>query len=119
MTIFDLIGDVLFTKKRACLQTVDQEADFQPYILNRWLSMYSKQTALCSNILNKYLTVFDNKRDLYTLFINIFPRVAYKKINYIKKVKSKAEEDENIGHVAKNLELSQREIRQYVAFLAK
>jgi hypothetical protein len=118
MTIFDIIGDILFTKKGNCLQTVDQESEFQPYIVNRWLSMHSPLVAKHSNILNKYLGVFDNKKDLYNLFLAVFPKVSFKKINYIKKVKEKKEEqDENIKLISKNLELSEREINQYVAFL--
>lgn len=117
MTIFDIIGDLLFTKKGNCLNTVDEESDFQPYIVNRWLSMYSADTAKHSNILNKYLGIFENKKELYNLFKAVFPKVPYKKISYIKKVKeAKTEQDENIKLVAKNLELSEREISQYIAF---
>ena len=118
MTIFDIIGDLLFTKKGNCLNTVDEESDFQPYIVNRWLSMYSADTAKHSNILNKYLGIFENKKELYNLFKDVFQKVPYKKISYIKKVKeAKTEQDENIKLIAKNLELSEREISQYIAFL--
>ena len=117
MTIFDIIGDILFTKKGNCLLTVDQESEFQPYIVNRWLSMYSPHIARHSNILNKYLGIFDNKKDLYNLFMSVFPRVSYKKISYIKKNKEKKkEQDENIPLLAKSLELSEREITEYIAF---
>ena len=116
MTIFDIIGDILFNKK-GILQTVDQESEFQPYIVNRWLSMYSPLIAKHANILNKYQGIFDNKKDLYNLFLAVFPKVPFKKISYIKKVKEKKEEqDENIKVVARNLELSEREINQYIAF---
>jgi hypothetical protein len=118
MTVFDIIGDILFTKKGNCLVTVDQESEFQPYIVNRWLSMYSPLVAKHSNILNKYLGIFDNKKDLYNLFMAVFPKMSYKKINYVKKIKEKKEEqDENIALIANNLELSEREITQYIAFL--
>lgn len=118
MTIFDIITDLAFTKKGYCLNTVDEEAEFQPYIVNRWLSMYSPLMAKHSNILNKYLGVFDNKKDLYNLFMAVFPKVQYKKINYIKKIKEKKEnKDENISLIAKNIELSEREVNEYIAFL--
>jgi len=116
MTIFDIINDILFTKK-GILQTIDQESEFQPYMVNRWLSMYSPFVAKHSNIIGKYLSVFDNKKDLYNLFKAVFPKVSYKKISYIKKVKeNKQEEDENIKLVARNLEMSEREIKEYVDF---
>ena len=116
MTIFDIIGDLLYNKK-GILQTVDQESEFQPYIVNRWLSMHSTYVAKHANIVGKYFSTFDNKRDLYNLFKAVFPKVPYKKISYIKKIKeNKADVDENIALVAKNLELSEREIKEYVAF---
>jgi hypothetical protein len=117
MTIFDFITSVLVTKQKNCLNSVDEESEFSPYMLNRWLSMYSPSVALCSNVLNKYLSVFESKKDLYSLFISVMPKVASKRISYIKKVKEeKKEENTDIAKIAQNLELSEREISQYIAF---
>lgn len=116
MTIFDFIASALFTKKKTCLNTVDEEGEFSPFMLNRWCSMYSPSVALYSNALNKYLGIFESKKDLYNLFIAVLPKVASKRITYIKKIKEeKTEEDENIPLIAENTELSQREIKQYIA----
>jgi len=118
MTIFDFISSVLFTKKQNCLNTVDEEGEFSPYMLNRWCSMYSPTVATFSNVLNKYLGVFDNKRDLYNLFVAVMPKVSSKRISYIKKGKEeKKEENNDIVMLANNLEISKREINQYIAFL--
>lgn len=120
MTIFDFISSTLFTKKKTCLNTVDEESNFSPYMLNRWCSMYSPTVATFSNILNKYLSVFESKTDLYSLFVAVMPKVSSKRIFYIKKAKEeKTEEDENIEMLAANLELSKREINQYIAFSEK
>jgi len=117
MTIFDYISSVLFTKKKDCLSSVDEEGNFSPFMLNRWLSMYSPTIAICSNTLNKYLGVFDNKKDLYSLFVAVMPKMPSKRISYIKKVKEeKKEENTDIEMLATNLELSKREIEQYIAF---
>jgi len=117
MTIFDFISSVLFTKKKTCLNSVDEESDFSPYMLNRWCSMYSPPTAAVSNVLNKYLGVFESKQDLYSLFVAVMPRVSSRRIAYIKKIKEeKKEENSDIEMVASNLELSEREINQYIAF---
>lgn len=119
MGIFDFISSVLFTKEKNCLQTVDQESEFSPYMLNRWVSMYSPSVAVFSNILNKYLSVFESKTDLYNLFVGVLPQVKSKRITYIKKVKQeKVEENLDIKLIANNLELSEREINQYIAFSA-
>jgi hypothetical protein len=119
MGIFDFISSVLFTKEKNCLQTVDQESEFSPYMLNRWVIMYSPSVAVFSNILNKYLSVFESKTDLYNLFVGVLPQVKSKRITYIKKVKQeKVEENLDIKLIANNLELSEREINQYIAFTA-
>jgi hypothetical protein len=79
--------------------------------------MYSKTTATFSNIINRYLGVFDDKKDLYSLFITVMPKVSSKRISYIKKVKEdKKDENADIAMLANNLELSKREINQYIAF---
>lgn len=120
MTIFDFISSVLFTKKKTCLNTVDEEGEFSPYMLNRWCSMYSQSTATFSNVLNKYLGIFENKKDLYSLFVAVMPKVSSRRISYIKKVKEeKKEENNDIEMLAINLELSQREISEYIAIAEK
>jgi hypothetical protein len=117
MTIFDFISSTLFTKKKTCLNSVDEEGEFSPYMLNRWCSMYSPMAATFSNILNKYLGVFESKRDLYSLFVAVMPKVSSRRIAYIKKIKEeKKEENSDIEMIASNLELSKREINQYIAF---
>lgn len=82
--------------------------------------MYSPKLALQSNIINKYLGVFENKQELYSLFVTLFPKVPSKRIQYFKKVKKEnTEKDDNIALISKNLELSTREVEQYIAFLKK
>lgn len=118
MTIFDFISDVLFTKKKN-LNSVDEESDFSPYLLNRWISMYSPSQALISNIVNKYLTTFNNKSELYSFFIAMFDKCSSKKIQYFKKVKQDKDNEtaDNVALLAKNKELSTREIKDYLETL--
>jgi len=117
MTIFDFISSTLFTKHKTCLNSVDEEGEFSPYMLNRWASMYSPPVAVICNILNKYLGVFENKKDLYNLFVATLPKVSSRRIMYIKKTKeTKKEENPDIELIANNLELSEREINEYIAF---
>lgn len=117
MSIFDFITSTLFTKKKNCLNSVDEEGEFSPYMLNRWCSMYSPTVATFSNIINKYLGIFEEKKDLYSLFVAVMPKVSSRRISYIKKAKEeKKEENNDLKMIANNLELSQREISQYIAF---
>jgi len=117
MTIFDIIGSILFTKKKDCLKSIDEESTFSPYLVNRWISMYSPDLALLSNDINKYLGIFDNKQDLFSLFVAAFPTVRSKRIQYFKKVKTEEEQDKNLDLISKNLELSKREVIEYLDFL--
>lgn len=119
MTIFDILGSILFNKQKSCFKTVDEEGVFSPFIVNRWISMYSPQLAILSNKINKYIGIFENKSDLYTLFYNVFPKVKQKRIQYFKKNKVEKKEDDLVPTIARNLELSQREIREYMAFSRK
>lgn len=119
MTIFEIISNIIFSKNKNCLNTVEEESEFQPYLVNRWLSMYSADIAKTSNIINKYLGIFDTKKELFNLFCSIFPRVPYKKITYFKKNKEQKniENEEIISLISRNKELSKREIREYVNML--
>jgi len=115
MTIFDFISDIIFYKKKNCLATVDDESSFTPYLVNRWLSMYSTQIAKTSNILNKYLGIFESKAELYSLFVALIPKSPNKKINYFKRKKEEVKEvNQSIPLLAKTYELSQREISDYL-----
>lgn len=117
MNIFDFISSILFKKQKNCLNTVDEENNFSPFMLNRWLSMYSPLVAVHCNIINRYLGIFENKKELYNFFLAVMPQVTSKRINYIKKHKEeKNDTNSDIEKVAYSLELSQREINQYIAF---
>lgn len=116
MTIFNYINDILFTKKGDLLSNVDSESQYNPYMINRWISMYSPGTAQLINLTsNRLYSVFETKKDNYNFLINIIPRSKFRRINYIKKAtKTKTTDDEAIEVLAKNVELSKREIRYYI-----
>lgn len=119
MTVFDLIKDILHTKEKNCFSSIDDEKQFSPYIVNRWISMYNKSIIQHCDIINRYLSVFENKRDSYNFFSAVFPKVPHKQINYIKKKKNEDTTDDMYKKIAKNLELSTREIKTYVDLLKK
>jgi hypothetical protein len=114
-TIFNYIDSVLFTKQKLN-KLNEEETQFNLYMLNRWCSMYSPDMAqIINETTNRYKEIFSLKQDQYNYLFNILPRVKKKRINYIKKVKSEEEkEDENILIIANNLEISQREIKEYI-----
>ena len=118
--LFKFLNDILYKKKGDLLRKPDDEAEFQPYIIQRWLSMYSPGIAnLLNNTTNRLYNTFETKEDWYKTFSTILPRVSFKKIKYIKKVrvdksKEDIEKDELIESVAQSLEISKREVRYYM-----
>ena len=114
---FFQIQNKLFYSKKDNAGYLDQEGEsaFVPFLLNRWLSFYNKDTPhFVNETLNKYTGLFEDKQELYRLYYNLIPRLKYKKITYIKKVKKQKEEDEDLIIIAKNNKLSVRELKQYV-----
>lgn len=96
MIIFDFLSSVLTSKKYIELDT-ECEKEFNLYMMNRWLSMYSPDVAAVVNATtNQWWSVFDNKQEQYDFLYHLIAKSKFKKINYIKKVakKSKAEKAE-------------------------
>lgn len=114
-TIFDFIKSILFTKKRIDFN-VDDEPQFNAYMLNRWISMYSAEMVdVVNSTGNMYAKNLPNKEAQYEWYFNLFPRMRFKKIQYLKKIKAEQKEasDDNIAIIAKNNEISQRELLLY------
>jgi len=102
--------------------SADDEANFVPFIFNRWCSMYSDKICLLCNQLSKYAKVLDAKRDIIALYTAVLPKVAVKKITYFKRRKTElndAEADKaaNIKLIAAAHEISTREIKEYYNLL--
>lgn len=119
MTIFDILDDILFTKKGNLLKNVDEEGSFNNYMVNRWISMHSPSLAIVINNTGNWLwSIFETKQEYYKFINTIIPCVARKRIHYIKRAKpeDKPKEIENIELIAKRLELSQREIKSYYEY---
>lgn len=119
MILFDILTDILHKKQGNILQTVENEAEVSPYMLNRWLSMYSPDVTKIVNVTNnRWWSTFQNKQDWYKFNLCVLPRCRFKKIEYLKKGTSvkKSEEDDGIifQSIANNLELSVREVKSYI-----
>jgi hypothetical protein len=113
MSIFNILNSILFTKKRIDLNLEDENTFGGPFMLNRWISMYSKEMCtLVNSCLNKQY-LFDDNHDLYNFYLNFLPKQKFKRINYIKKVKKEKEESAS----KKREFLSEREHNLYVDLL--
>lgn len=117
MTIFDIINSVFFSKKKIDL-SLDNESTFSPFMLNRWMSMYSEEMVnIINNTSNKYGGIFNIKQQQYDWYYYLFPKLRFKKIQYIKKTKKEKElKEDNLSIIAKNNEISVRELKLYKEF---
>jgi len=119
-TIFDFLQDIISKKKGNLLDDIDNEIIFQPYMVSRWLSMFStKSHSLINATTNRLYPIFNRKKDWYKMFLILIPKERFHKIFYIRKTKEKVskesvENDKVIEFLAKNQQISKREIKMYI-----
>lgn len=118
--LFDVLSDILFNKRGDQLQSIDNEADINPYMLNRWISMHSPEGAFIVNEYNnKWWSVLQNKNDWYRFCLTVIPKYRSSKLSYIKKSskeKKTISDDNKVYEIlAHNLELSVREVKSYIS----
>jgi hypothetical protein len=117
INIFELLNDIIVTKKGNLLDNVEDEDQFIPFIICRWLSMYSPEYAqIINETTNKHYNVFDTKKEWYDYLIRVLPKGTPGRIHYIKKEKRKDINnfDEIVKYLAKRFEISRREVEQYL-----
>ena len=120
MNFFQLQNKLFYSDKSKSAEFLDSEGEqsFVPFLFNRWLTMYSKDTVGFTNeTLNKYCGIFDtDKQKTYRLYYNLIPRLKFKRIYYIKKVKKDKAEQEDLDQlklIARNKNMSVRELKMY------
>lgn len=113
-TIFDYLDSILTRKQR--LDDIDyEENQYSNFMCNRWLSMHSDVVAeIINDTTNKYWSQMTTRAEHYDFIRNLLPRYHKRKINYIKKTREeKSDVVDHAANIARNLELSVREIQQY------
>ena len=116
-TFFDNLKNIIYTKDK---ELINQELDyknFSIFMMNKWLSFYSDDMCEYINKLsNTNSKVFDDQRDWYKFLFVTIPPLKFKKINYIKKISEKEEklDGDVIEFLANKMEMSQKEVREYV-----
>lgn len=120
MTIFDILKGILYSKSDKLLEDDDFKSEFNPFMSQRWLSMYSPLYARILNATtNKLFSPDIDKDQWYKLFLVSLPKSKFKKINYIKKSytkksKPKTGNDAAIKLIAQTKKISEREVRMYI-----
>ena len=115
-TIFTYIDSLLFDKVYKSSINYE-ENQYNNFMVNRWCSMYSTDVSeIINQTVNRTWSQLVTKEDHYKFLFYLLPKQKRKKIEYIKKLKVVAvkKEDNNIDAIlAKNKELSIREIQLY------
>lgn len=90
MNIFDIIDGIAFSKKKDIFTSPEVEKEYQPFIVNRWLSMLDPVAAKIVNLtVNRVNRQIETPRDQYNMLMNVMPTFKRQRINYIKKAKTK------------------------------
>jgi hypothetical protein len=119
MNFFDVLNNVLYNKKTDTKILYNGIEEFSPFMLNRWCSMYNNDICSLINVTtNRLHNVFEDKLTQYKLFLNVIPRLDRRRIQYIKKVKPEVVDDEQemTSTLARELELSEKEINMYIQY---
>lgn len=117
MTIFDQIKAIAFTKQHVDVMQTDQPVS--PYMIQRWLSMYSPQVAMLVNATTNqtWNAIVADPQMFVNLFETIVPRLPFARISYIKKPQIEQPKDNKtdvIEMIAHLFQISQREALQYI-----
>lgn len=112
--IFDYIDSILY-KKSLKNSDIENLAQYSPYLINRWLSMYSIGIAnIINSTVNSYGSVL-SKEEHFRFLNALISKCSKKKISYIKKVKQNADKtSEDIQELVDVMELSKREIKELI-----
>lgn len=115
MTIFTILDDIFRNKTGELINNNEfNEALQSPYMLQRWVSMHSTQSALLvSETTNKLCKgLSDDKEMWYKLYLTVIDKSkSYKKIRYLKRDKKVMNEDRDkmIAELARRYETSKKE----------
>jgi hypothetical protein len=115
--MFDYLNSILYKKSDIDFNTVNEDKEFQPFLVQRWCSMYSPAISnVINETTNRYWKVYGNNSEWYATLNSIIPACKYKRINYLKKTKKdiKNKSGSNIQKIATNLEISTREVNLYI-----
>ena len=116
-TIFTYLSNILYKKSDNVFRNIDSEDTYNHYMMCRWLSMHSPQVAKVVNETANWLyPIFNTKEESYKFLNTIIPHQSFRRINYIKKNKKNTEKkgDSIVDIIAKNMEISKREVNLYV-----
>ena len=118
---FIILKDLFQTKSGKLVDAPDFRTNFSPFLIQRWVSMDSKDNAyLVNETTNKLWSGLEDDRELwYKLYMTLISKKVYKKIAYIKKAEKTVNEKRTklVELLAKRNNISQREVEQNLDIL--
>jgi len=116
--MFDQLNSLLYKQKVGVdTDSINENKEFQPFLIQRWCTMYSTSiTTILNETTNRYWNVYENNSDWYAALDTIIPKCKFKRLSYIKKTKKETvkKNTANITKIANNLEISSREVNLYI-----
>lgn len=114
--MFNYLNGILY-KSTTDLSNIDVDPDFQPFLVQRWSTMYSADIAILINeTTNRYWQSLSDNTTWYKLLDTTIPKCRYKKLIYLKKPKKEVADKnkDSIQKIAAKLEISSREVISYI-----
>tara|TARA_Y100000593_G_scaffold75266_1_gene138809 strand:+ start:470 stop:895 length:426 start_codon:yes stop_codon:yes gene_type:complete len=117
MTIFNWLNQLLVTKKHWDEFTEEEQKKFNPFIINRFLSM-DKDFIEVVNVFQKYAIGTLEPREVYKWYCDVLPKG--KRFNkYIKGKKDKKYDIELVDMLSHHFECSKLQTKQYLEIIHK
>ena len=117
MTLFDWINNILVHKKQWNEFTEDEQNKFNPFIINRLLSM-DEDFIEVINMFQKYAIGTLEPKEVYNWYVEVLPKG--KRFNkYIRGKKDKKYDKELVDIIIKYFECSQLQAKEYIGLMNK
>jgi hypothetical protein len=113
-TIFDWLNEITLKKRDWSEFNEEEKNEFNPYLINRFLSMNKDYIELVNYIQN---IPYTEKEKYYKIYKELIPK---RKV-WLKYIKSQVKDpnSELTGIISKHYEFSKREARMYLGYLKK
>jgi hypothetical protein len=113
-TIFDWLNEITLKKRDWSEFNEEEKNEFNPYLINRFLSMNKDYIELVNYIQN---IPYTEKEKYYKIYKELIPK---RKV-WLKYIKSQVKDpnSELTGIISKHYEFSKREARMYLEYLRK
>ena len=113
-TIFDWLKEVSYNKSPWDSFSNEQKKSFEPYMINRFLSMNKEYIELINYV---QITPYNEKEKYYKIYCNFLPKKQFWS-KYIKAEKSNINDD-LVKHITFYFECSNKDAIEYIELLSK